>query len=178
MDSNKQDLLYAVLQAAGGEIVGRIRLQKIVYLLEQLGMNGSLNFAYYHFGPYSEDVSRALDLETLTSRRLSETEAQTQAGYTFSIFRTKTTEARPEKVGDLPMARASALIQIMKAPTSTEIELAATIHWLRHHEKIADWRKELGIRKGAKGTPDRVKRAIDLLCKVGLEHDQLPEQLK
>jgi hypothetical protein len=36
-------LVKAVFQAADGEIVGRIRIQKIFYLLEQLGLLPSIS---------------------------------------------------------------------------------------------------------------------------------------
>jgi uncharacterized protein YwgA len=53
-------LVKAVFQAADGEIVGRIRIQKIFYLLEQLGMGGGIWFSYHHYGPYSEELSLAM----------------------------------------------------------------------------------------------------------------------
>ena len=55
------NLIAEVLAAAGGEIVGRIRLQKIFYLLDQMGMASGLVFHYHHYGPYSLHLDNALD---------------------------------------------------------------------------------------------------------------------
>ena len=55
-------LLAALLHAAGAEIIGAIRLQKIVYLLEQLGMGGEFWFSYHHYGPY---LSRHVYVNTI-----------------------------------------------------------------------------------------------------------------
>lgn len=42
-----------------GTIFGRIRLQKLVYLLQQEGVAGASEFTffYHHYGPYSEDLA-------------------------------------------------------------------------------------------------------------------------
>ena len=56
----------------------------------------------------------------------------------------------------------------MKAEPSTVLELAATIHWLREKEKVADWRRELKMRKGAKADDARITKAEALLQKLSL----------
>jgi uncharacterized protein len=35
----------------GGEIIGKIRLQKIAYLLEAAGLGIGLDYDYHHYGP-------------------------------------------------------------------------------------------------------------------------------
>ena len=47
----------SLVVAAGGEIVGKIRLQKVVYLLDQMGLNSGFSYQYFHYGPYSEDLA-------------------------------------------------------------------------------------------------------------------------
>jgi hypothetical protein len=56
----------------------------------------------------------------------------------------------------------------MKDETSTVLELAATIHWLREKERVGDWRKELKIRKGSKAEESRIEKACTLLGKIAL----------
>lgn len=46
-----------------GEVHGRVRLQKLGYLLQQSGFAPirATRFAYHHYGPYSEQLAGALD---------------------------------------------------------------------------------------------------------------------
>ncbi|MGE5516494.1 MAG: hypothetical protein ACM31D_11815 [Bacteroidota bacterium] len=160
--SERDNLVAAVLQAADGEIVGRIRMQKVFYLLEQLGADAGLRFSYYHYGPYSEDVSQALEWAEADSV-LEEKKMPTEGGF-YSIFRLKTPVAEPPAyLGGLAWERVRNAVALMKRQTSPVLELAATIHWLKCKEGIADWRKELLVRKPSKATEARIAQALALL---------------
>lgn len=54
--------VLAVLIRQLGKVQGRIRLQKLVYLLQAMGVGelGRVRYRYHHYGPYSDDVSEAL----------------------------------------------------------------------------------------------------------------------
>lgn len=165
----REKLVKAILQAADGEIVGRIRIQKIVYLLEQLGMRGGFRFSYYHYGPYSGDLSNAVECAIEADKTVGEETRQTAEGATYSIYRLATpADPTPERLGNLDARRAAECIRAMKARTSTVIELAATIHWLREKERVEDWRKELKIRKPSKADDGRIDQALDLLRELEL----------
>jgi len=43
--------LQHLLKAADGELVGKVRLQKTVYLLDQIGMGSGFTYEYHHYGP-------------------------------------------------------------------------------------------------------------------------------
>lgn len=56
------DFVHLVLYAAGGEINGRTKLQKTVYFIGAMtGRLDRLGYRAHYFGPYSSDVSAALD---------------------------------------------------------------------------------------------------------------------
>ena len=57
MSLTDPELATAIVRDAGGEIVGRTRLQKTAYLLEVTGLGSGVYFAYRHYGPYSEDLA-------------------------------------------------------------------------------------------------------------------------
>ena len=40
----REDIVAAVVEAAGGTLIGRVRLQKAVYLLDRLGLESGLSF--------------------------------------------------------------------------------------------------------------------------------------
>lgn len=167
--SNNSDLILAVLQAAGGEIVGKIRFQKIVYLLEQLGLKSGLPFSYHHYGPYSEELANDIDFSQIIDGSISEEPRTTSNGFTFTAYKLMPAfSSARERVGDLDFINAQNLVSRMKSETSVVIELAATIHWLKEKEKVSDWEAELVRRKTSKATSENISRAKDLLEKVGL----------
>lgn len=165
--NERENLVQAVLQAADCVIVGRIRLQKIFYLLEQLGLKSSLRFAYHHYGPYSEELSDTLEWGQIMGD-ISEDNVPTEGGY-YSIYKLNA-NSTPERetLGDLPWPKVKILVKTMKAETSPVLEIAATIHWLKNKERIEDWRKELKVRKASKATDIRITKAYRLLNKLEL----------
>jgi len=166
MKSHK-DIVYAVVNAAPGhKLASRVRLQKTVYLLKVLGFDDSLQFQYYHFGPYSRDLDLALT-EAHESNLVRESQAKRQSdGATYSLF-----EAVPANkhvnFGKL-QKRAEELIAKFATTNVTVLELAATAHWLKNAEKITDWHTEIVRRKGVKTENGRLERAIELLTELEL----------
>ena len=169
-------LIAEVLAAAAEPIVGRVRLQKIFYLLEQRGLGSGLRFHYHHYGPYSRELDGALD-RAQAVQGVEEKIAYRQVdGMPYSIFslREKAIAGHPSAVGGLAANEAHSLIGATTAKSSTVLELAATIHWLKNVEKVSDWKKELVRRKGAKTEKGRMEEAIGLLEKLGLSSANLP----
>jgi uncharacterized protein len=164
---DREELIKQILQAANGEIVGRIRLQKIVYLLEQFGLHSNFRFSYYHYGPYSEELTRAIQHAEFLDKLICEREETTAHQTPYTVYSVPMqSEPLPKFVGSLPFEKAQRLIDTMKVETSVVIELAATIHWLKKYEKVADWRLELATRKPRKSTPENVDRAEAILRKL------------
>ncbi len=55
----KEDIVVAIVAAAGGELAGRVRLQKTAYLLDIKGLKSGFQFEYHHYGPYSRELDQA-----------------------------------------------------------------------------------------------------------------------
>ena len=160
------DLVVGTVALSGGELVGRIRMQKVVYLLEQLGMGSGISFEYHHYGPYSEGVSDAVtdakfwgNIEEVVNFRMSD-------GAPYSTFKTKT--AAPDKLGQLNASDAKRFLKKFSGQTSTVLELAATAHWLVHTEKVIDWHSEIKVRKVGKTGNGNLEKAHALLQEIGL----------
>lgn len=169
--SRREDLVRDVLFAADGPIVGRVRIQKVFYLLNQLGLEGDFRFSYHHYGPYSEDLSQAIDRARYLDQSIKEIEKDTTDGRaSYSIFElAKKGDEPPASVGALNLEDARGLIATMKSTTSVVIELAATIHWLREKEKLTDWRAELKRRKPSKADDATIDKALVLLKQLNLD---------
>jgi uncharacterized protein len=158
----------SLIQLAGGEIVGKIRLQKEVYLLDQMGLRSGFPFEYHHYGPYSDMLAERVEddaifghLNTSTGRRVSD-------GVPYVIY-------RADRPGDgdridqhLSVDRIRSAIAEMQRSSATVLELAATIHWLAFVEGFRNWSDELVRRKGAKTQGGRDRQALELLGRLGL----------
>ena len=67
-----EDIILGVLYGAGGEIVGKTRLQKIIFLLrEDMYMRDIPKFSKGRFGPYLKEIDETL--EKLESKGLIST---------------------------------------------------------------------------------------------------------
>ena len=85
-----ETLIRDVIRAADGEIVGRIRLQKILYLLNANGLNISdAEFHYHHYGPYSRVLDETLEKAKALAGVSEAVQHRTADGAPFSVFRVK-----------------------------------------------------------------------------------------
>jgi len=161
-------LIADVIAAADNQIVGRIRLQKILYLLDRLGLEAGASFHYHHYGPYSRALDDALD-RAKAFHGVTEKFRTRKDGASYSAFEmSPSSKPPPEKIGGLDREKAHRLIAKMKARTSTVLELAATIDWLVQSEKVSDWKNELVRRKGIKTEGGRIDEAVKLLSELDL----------
>lgn len=159
--------VHGLLEAAGGQIVGKVRLQKVVYLLDQLGMDSGLEFEYHHFGPYSEELTDQIDDEKAFGAIEEKYGYRESDGVPYSIF-AAAEKGAPDRIGALDSEVAKRALQVMKESSPTVLELAATIHWLAFIEHRKDWKDELVRRKGIKTANGRDELAFGLLKRLGL----------
>jgi uncharacterized protein YwgA len=167
-----EDKVAAVVDAAGGMLVSRVRLQKTVYLLDQLGLSSGFSYEYHHYGPYSRD----LDIATADARALGvvkeEIRHRAGDGASYSVFiLAEASASKEEALGTLGRRHAAELVQKFAATHVTVLELAATVDWLRRYEHCADWRSEIARRKPLKVGGGRLERAVALLRDLGLPPD-------
>ena len=164
--NNIDSLVSDVIATAGGSLTGRVRLQKVFYLLQQLGLGTELEYDYHHYGPYSADLADAV-AEATELKLIEESRNRRPDGVLYSVY--STTASPPAKVGDLDRSASRNALEKMHGCSSTVMELAATIHWLKFVENEDDWRTELKRRKGVKTEAGRTERALELLKRLGLD---------
>jgi uncharacterized protein len=165
--SDREHTVAAVLSAAGGEMVGRVRLQKAVYLLDRLGLGSGFSFDYHHYGPFSRDLDNATaDAKAfgLVEERFEQRQSD---GATYSVFKLKEAPASP-RFGGLSAERARDLVRRFVQSNVTVLELAATIDWLWREEGYLDWHSEVVKRKGAKVRSGRLEKAVQLLEELNM----------
>lgn len=171
MTVNREDLVTAVVAAAGGKLTSRVRLQKSVYLLDRLGFASGFDFDYHHYGPFSRDLENATEDATAFDLVVEEFGTRQSDGARYSVF---TTEAKPPKgaFGDLGPERTGAIMGALVNENVTVLELAATVDWLWRFENRKDWQSEVRKRKGVKAKQERLDKAVQLLTELGLKPPQ------
>jgi uncharacterized protein len=75
-----------IVREAGGELVGRTRLQKIVYLTQLAGFGDEFDFEYRHYGPFSEDLATGMEIAA-GLHIVDEEEKRADWGGWYSIYR-------------------------------------------------------------------------------------------
>ena len=160
------DFVAALVKAAGGELVGRVRLQKIAYLLQQLDVEeaAGLEWDYHHFGPYSREVESDIIFANLYDVVREERRPRASDGALYSVFRLGDKAGKAAE----PSEQMKRLVQRLKNENSVILELAATAHWLSEVEKVKDWKKEIESRKTWKVEEGRLEKAMKLLEELGL----------
>lgn len=159
----------AIVRDAGGQIVGRTRLQKIGFVLEAAGLGSGFPFRYKHYGPYSEQLTAASQRARVLGL-MRETESVAAWGGVYSTF---STTISPDSNVD-PARRQ--LAQEMVDADAVELELAATALFLSYDNVPDPWRETEHRKpeKAANGRLDRAKQLYQRLRKIRTP-DPLPD---
>lgn len=112
----------SIVQDAGGELVGRTRLQKIAFLLQLGGFQDVFPFEYRHYGPYSEELAQAMDVAVALGP-VQEEERIADWGGKYSVY-------RYSGVSDTISTDRARFVQKAKHINAVELELAATAAYL------------------------------------------------
>ncbi|MGA9866296.1 MAG: hypothetical protein WBQ75_07615 [Acetobacteraceae bacterium] len=150
-----------IIRDAGGELVGRTRLQKVAYLTQLAGFANDFRFEYRHYGPFSEDLARGMEIASAFGD-VQEVERQADWGGRYSIYRTS---GSPE-----PEAQERAgFVQRAKQIGAIELELAATAAFLAQQEGVSDPWAETARRKPEKAAHGRLEGARDAYARLRAE---------
>ena len=174
---NAEDIVVSLVALHNGELIGRTRLQKEIYLLDRCGAKFGLPFEYHRYGPYSFELAGGLS-EARAEHRIDIREEPGRHSVPYAVITTEA--AKPETLGKLSADTADALLDKMKYVSDFVLELAATIVFLRdewHYfgkERVKASEathaavEETKRRKPLKGTDDRIGKALTLLSEIGL----------
>lgn len=170
LHKNLRDRLSPVVQVikdAGGEIVGRTKLQKTVYLLTLAGFEVQFRFGYKHYGPFSEELADAADLAAAFDL-ISERQQQAGWGGTYSVYTASTGESSSQT------SRGRLAREAVRSD-AVLLELAATAAYLAQEGKPQPW-AETARRKPDKAADGRLERAKELYARLRAASDNtLPD---
>jgi uncharacterized protein len=140
-----------IVADAGGNIVGRTRLQKVAYLMQLAGFSNELDFEYRHYGPFSEDLARGMEIATAFGQ-VAEEERRTAWGATYSVYSLRDVVLSAD-------AGRAAFVRKAKEINAVELELAATAAFLFSVEKQSKPWEETERRKPEKASNGRLNTA-------------------
>ncbi len=150
-----------IIQSAGGQIVGRIRLQKVGYLLEQVGLGDGFSFSYHHYGPYSEQLAITMN-EAVALELVHEDAKLATWGGAYSVYTTQLS-ARAANAAKKEFQR-SEFARLAASFNPIALELLATAVFVARESRNADvWGKVREL-KATKATNDNVTLAFEAYC--------------
>jgi len=164
---NREEIVAAVITGCK-ELAGRVRLQKMIYLLDQLGMNSDFRYEYHHYGPYSSDLAAATEDAKAFDLISEEFGYREIDGMRYSIFRPNKNKQGDTGSVSQQYVASEGVLERLKATNSTVLELAATIHWIYFFENIPGWREEVKRRKFPKTEGGKLEESMRLLDELGL----------
>ena len=144
-----------IVRDAGGNLVGRTRLQKVAYLLTVAGLENEFSFLYKHYGPYSEDLAQAAKTAQALGL-IREDEHAASWGGTYSVYQALHVDGHADNAARLELAT------LASKADAVELELAATAAYLAVEEGIAESWAETARRKPEKAEGGRLERAKKL----------------
>lgn len=143
-----------IVREAGGQLIGRTRLQKVTYLTQLAGFSNDFSFEYRHYGPYSEDLANAMEIASGVGL-VTDEERRADWGGRYSIYSIPATEPHDRSESN---DRARFITAAAHMP-AVELELAATAAFLFAQERVPDPWEETARRKPEKAAGDRLDRA-------------------
>jgi len=152
MTENKIGNVVDIIQSAGGQLVGRTRLQKIVCLLELAGIDCGFQFEYHHYGPFSEKLSDAV-VAAIVSNEIKEEKKYASWGGEYSVYRVNSSTSSSFVDDDR-----TRLIEKAASANSIVLELAATAAYLAKEGTSDPW-EETEQRKYDKAQNGRLDKA-------------------
>jgi uncharacterized protein YwgA len=153
-----------VVALNGGQLAGRTRLQKTIYLLDQLGMNSGAAFIYHHYGPFSSDVVSAWEFSEVMHDFRTTKRPGNYGSYT--LF--ESNETAHDQIGGLDQDEVRSVLSKLRGVSDIVLELAATIVFLKRNGYERSAEQEVAIRKPLKATPERLTRAQTLIAELRL----------
>ena len=150
-----------IVNACGGEIVGRVRLQKLAYLAERIGCKFGFEFQYYHYGPFSEDLVNDINNAIVEGKITEEIKETANGSRKYSIFKL----ANFSENEDSNKHRAEFLKEAKDIET-LYLELLATALFLNDEDTTIDSWKKLQTLKPNKAQNKFLKKSYKKYCEL------------
>jgi uncharacterized protein len=152
-------LMYAI--EATGEITGRKKLQKIIYIAKKLSFPFQERFQFHFYGPYSEELT--LRMEELSNMGFIEEVREKKGGY-FQ-YRYKLTDSGKEflSLTEVEMPRLSDCLVDMNTQNARFLELVSTVLYFDSLELEEVKEKIFTLKSKQKYTEEEIAEAYSYI---------------
>lgn len=155
------------------EIVGRKKLQKMIYIAKKLNFPFYEKYNFHFFGPYSEELTlRVEELENLGF--LKEVEEK-KSGYTQ--YRYTLTEAGKDFLGhyDLELPSLKECVESMNEQSSRFLELVSTVLFFEDLSKDEVKEKVFTLKSKQNYTEEEIEQAYQYIAEIRNKAQALQE---
>lgn len=150
--------------AAAGEIVGRKKLQKMIYIAKKLQFPFYEKFDFHFYGPYSEELTWRI--EELCNLGFLHEAKEKKGGYVQ--YRYTLTEAGEQFLRhyDLDMPHLQDCLQDMNEQNSRFLELVSTVLYFEHLPKEEVIEKIVLLKSKQRYTEEEINTAYAYIDKL------------
>jgi uncharacterized protein YwgA len=130
--------LLALIVQKTGRLVGRLRVQKLMYLLQQKGAQPlqPFFFEYHHYGPFSAEVADVIK-DAVRSKIMKESKDSDDDGWKrFEYQPDEHAEEYAARVDSATRALVKKVLDVCNGAHWRTLELAATADFLRHADRL------------------------------------------
>lgn len=132
--------VMGLVHANGGNVKSRIRMQKLAYFLNRLGDAdlSAAQFTYHHYGPYSREVSDALQDAVVFGLLDERVEHFGEGSVVYSYALTKEGKEWAEQTDAGHTFIHKHAMEVLKDAHWRALELGATVAYLQEREGVRD----------------------------------------
>ncbi|OLO42234.1 hypothetical protein BTR23_03150 [Alkalihalophilus pseudofirmus] len=149
-------LLFMFQQA--GEIVGRKKLQKIVFISKKLNIPFSERFKFHMFGPYSEELT--LRIEELCNLGFLQETLETKSGYQQYRYILTDEGEKFLQMYTLELPNVQPSVSSMNDQSSRFLELVSTVLYFDELERDEIIEKVMTVKKKQNYTEEEMEHAF------------------
>jgi len=148
-------VLHLLEQA--GEVVGRKKLQKIVYITQKLKFEFNQRFQFHFYGPYSETLS--LEIEELCQLGFLEEMLEDKGNY--NVYRYQITDKGKDFLAHIPVEMGNMLPLLDKLNQSTArfLELVSTVFYFENLSRAEVEEKVFTLKAKSNYTKEEITEA-------------------
>ncbi|MGN7310661.1 YwgA family protein [Alkalicoccobacillus gibsonii] len=142
-----------------GEVVGRKKLQKMIYIEKKLSLPFRERYTFHVYGPYSEELS--LRVEELTNLGLLDEVREDKGHYYQYRYRLSEEGTQFLSLSTIDMPDATPITTSLNEQSSRFLELLSTLLYFDHLEGEELKQKVISVKPKQKFTDEEFEKAID-----------------
>jgi uncharacterized protein len=155
-------VLYLFSQA--GEITGRKKLQKIVYIIQKLQFDFNQRFYFHFYGPYSDELT--LEMEEMCQLELLREDLEDKGNY--KVYRYDLTEKGKRFLAQaqVDMAHLAMPLKKLNGSSARFLELVSTVLFFEKLPRPEVEEKVLTLKAKSNYTGDEIEEAYRFIAEL------------